>query len=158
MKASKLIERSADSLVRAIRGRRFAQSNARKERTASRPRLAARSTATGLFGLPMPHPAACRGCCEPGTVRGPNTPIFARTGLSALLLLTGCRGAPSINLVGSFFPAWMLCAALGVIGVLLLRRLFVRIELEPHLGPVPLVYFCLWILLTLGTWLLFFRG
>jgi len=83
---------------------------------------------------------------------------FKALTFTALIFLAGCRGAPSINLVGSFFPAWMLCVAIGVIGVLLLRRLFVRIELELHLGPLPLVYFCLWILLTLGSWLLFFRG
>ena len=78
--------------------------------------------------------------------------------LSATVLLTGCRGAPSINLVGSFFPSWMLCVALGVIGVLLLRRVFVRTQIEPYLGPAGVVYFCLWVLLTLGCWLLFFRG
>jgi hypothetical protein len=78
--------------------------------------------------------------------------------LTALILLTGCRGAPSINLAGSFFPAWMLCVAFGVLGVLLLRRVFVRTGIEPHLGGLPLVYFCLWVLLTLGSWLLFFRS
>jgi YtcA-like protein len=78
--------------------------------------------------------------------------------LTALIFLTGCRGAPSINLVGSFFPAWMLCVAIGVFGVLILRRVFVRTEIEAHLGTLPLVYFCLWVLLTLGSWLLFFRG
>ena len=76
----------------------------------------------------------------------------------ALMFVTSCRGAPSINLVGSFFPAWMLCAAFGVIGSLLLRRVFVWAQIEPHLGAVPLVYFCLWVLLTLASWLLFFRG
>jgi hypothetical protein len=76
---------------------------------------------------------------------------------TALIFLAGCRGAPSINLVGSFFPAWMLCVAIGVIGVLFLRRVFVRTGIEPHLGGLPLVYFCLWVLLTLGSWLLFFR-
>ena len=84
--------------------------------------------------------------------------VFKALPFTALVLLTGCRGAPSINLVGSFFPAWMLCVAIGVIGVLLLRRLFVRLELEPHVGPLALVYFCLWVVLTLGSWLLFFRG
>ena len=78
--------------------------------------------------------------------------------LMALIFLTGCRGAPSINLVGSFFPAWMLCVALGVLGSLVLRRIFVRTQVEPHLGPLPVVYFCLWILLTLSTWLIFFRS
>jgi hypothetical protein len=74
------------------------------------------------------------------------------------ILLGGCRGAPSINLVGSFFPSWMLCVGLGVIGAILLRSVFVRTEVEPHLGPLPVVYFCLWILLTLGSWLVFFRS
>ena len=78
--------------------------------------------------------------------------------LTAVILLSGCQAAPSINLVGSFFPSWMLCVALGVIGVLVLRRVFVRTEIEPHLGPVAVVYFCLWVLLTVGSWLLFFRG
>jgi len=77
--------------------------------------------------------------------------------LSALVFLAGCRGAPSINLVGSFFPAWMLCVAIGVLGLLLLRTVFVRTQIEAHLGPLPLVYFCLWVLITLGSWLLFFR-
>ena len=76
---------------------------------------------------------------------------------TALVFLTGCRGAPSINLVGSFFPSWMLCVAIGVVGLLLLRTVFVRTQMETHLGPLPLVYFCLWIVITLGSWLLFFR-
>ena len=78
--------------------------------------------------------------------------------LAALLFLNGCKAPPSINLVGSFFPAWMLCVAIGVFGVLILRRVFVRTHIEAHLGTLPLVYFCLWVLLTLGSWLLFFRG
>jgi len=84
--------------------------------------------------------------------------IKVHSPLMALLSLAGCKGAPSINLVGSFFPAWMLCVAIGVFGVLILRRVFVRTQIEAHLGTLPLVYFCLWVLLTLGSWLLFFRG
>jgi hypothetical protein len=78
--------------------------------------------------------------------------------LAALLFLNGCKAPPSINLVGSFFPAWMLCVAIGVFGVLILRRVFVRTRIEAHLGTLPLVYFCLWVLITLSSWLLFFRG
>jgi hypothetical protein len=73
------------------------------------------------------------------------------------MLLTGCHGTPQINLLGSFFPAWMLSVGIGVGGTLLLRRVFVRAKLEPHLGMLPLVYFCLWVLLTLASWLIFFR-
>jgi len=77
--------------------------------------------------------------------------------LVALMLLAGCRGSPQVNLMGSFFPAWMVSVGIGIVGTLLLRRVFVRTQLEPHLGPRPLVYFCLWVLLTLGSWLAFFR-
>ena len=75
----------------------------------------------------------------------------------ALVFLTGCRGIPSINLCGTFFPAWMLCVAIGIIAALVLRRVFVRTQIEHHLGPLPLVYLCLWALFTLLSWLFFFR-
>jgi hypothetical protein len=52
----------------------------------------------------------------------------------------------------------MLCVAIGIVGALVLRRVFVQTEIERHLGPLPLVYFCLWVLLTLTSWLFFFRG
>ncbi|HTQ50528.1 MAG TPA: YtcA family lipoprotein [Candidatus Acidoferrales bacterium] len=75
-----------------------------------------------------------------------------------LILLTGCRGAPSINVLGSFFPGWMFCMAIGVVGVLLLRLVFIKINIEPHLPWRVPVYICLWILITLLSWLLFFRN
>jgi hypothetical protein len=75
-----------------------------------------------------------------------------------LNFLTGCRGAPSINVLGSFFPGWMLCMGLGVAGALLLRQVFIRTGVESDLGPRPVIYFCLWLLITLALWLLFFRS
>lgn len=77
---------------------------------------------------------------------------------AVLIFLSGCRAAPSINLLGSFFPAWMLCIGVGVVGSLLLRRVFIKTNIEAHLRPRPLVYFCLWGLITLTSWLLFFRS
>jgi hypothetical protein len=78
--------------------------------------------------------------------------------LPAALFLTGCRGAPSINVLGSFFPGWMLCMGLGLVGALGLRQVFVKTSIESHLVPRPLVYLCLWGLVTLSSWLLFFRS
>ena len=76
----------------------------------------------------------------------------------SLVLLTGCRGAPSINLLGSFFPGWMLCMALGVAGAFVVREVCIRTSIEPHLQPRVPVYLCLWGLITLLVWLLFFRS
>ena len=85
---------------------------------------------------------------------------LARVCLNAtgLIFLTGCRGAPSINLLGSFFPAWMLCIALGVAGALAGCQVLTKAGIEPYLKARPLVYFCLWALITLTSWLLFFRS
>jgi len=65
---------------------------------------------------------------------------------------------PQINFIGSFFPSWMLCAAIGVVAALLARRLFVRAGLDPYVGPRALVYTSLGILVTLLLWVAFFRG
>jgi hypothetical protein len=77
---------------------------------------------------------------------------------AGLIFLTGCRGAPSISLMGSFFPGWMLCIGIGLIGAILLRQVFIKTAVEPHLGPRPVIYFCLWLLISTGSWLLFFRS
>jgi len=65
---------------------------------------------------------------------------------------------PQINLIGSFFPSWMLCAAIGVVAALLGRRLLVWAGLDPYVGPRALVYTSLAVLVTLVLWVAFFRG
>ena len=76
----------------------------------------------------------------------------------SLILLTGCRGAPSINVLGSFFPGWMFCMAIGVVGSLLLRQVFIKKNIEPYLPMRVPVYICLWLFISLLSWLLFFRN
>ncbi len=65
---------------------------------------------------------------------------------------------PYINIVGSFFPSWMLCALIGIVVALLARWLFVRAGLDPYVSPRRLVYPSLAILVTLVLWVAFFRG
>jgi uncharacterized membrane protein len=48
--------------------------------------------------------------------------------------------------------------ALGVAGTLVAHQVFIKVNIEPYLRPRVLVYFCLWGLVTLLTWLLFFRS
>lgn len=64
---------------------------------------------------------------------------------------------PQIDVIGSFFPSWMLCAAIGIAVAILARRLFVRVGVDPHVGPRALVYPSLAILVTLVLWVTFFR-
>jgi hypothetical protein len=83
---------------------------------------------------------------------GPPSPI--RFLLS--LALGGC--APVVNIEGSFFPAWLLALLLGIGLTAALRPLFARTGLEPHMGPLLLVYPSLCLFLTFGIWLVLYRG
>jgi hypothetical protein len=65
---------------------------------------------------------------------------------------------PQINLIGSFFPSWMLCAAIGIAATALTRQLFARARVDAYLGPRALVYPSLAILITLVLWLALFRN
>jgi hypothetical protein len=75
---------------------------------------------------------------------------------AAMLLVAGCSRAPSFNLLGSFFPAWILCGVIGILLAVAVRLFFVRIKLEPQLKPLILVYPCLAAFFTFTLWLLFF--
>jgi YtcA family len=72
------------------------------------------------------------------------------------MLLTGCD--PTINFYGTFIPAWLICMAAGAAGAVLLRYLFAALRLEPHLGPLILVYPCLVLLLSCVIWIFFFQS
>src|SRR5277367_2408031 len=73
------------------------------------------------------------------------------------LLAAGCSRAPSFNILGSFFPAWILCGVIGILLAVAVRLFFVRIKLEDQLvAPLIVVYPCLTALFTFTLWLLFF--
>jgi YtcA family len=74
----------------------------------------------------------------------------------ASTLLAGCSRAPSFNILGSFFPAWILCGLIGILLTVAARLLFVRYEFEQQLSPLILVYPCLAAFFTFTLWLLFF--
>ena len=75
--------------------------------------------------------------CKPMTL-----PLMNSTRLScaALLLglLGGCDGAPSRNILGSYFPSWMVCALVGIALALVARAIFKASGLLEEL-PVPFV-------------------
>ena len=64
---------------------------------------------------------------------------------------------PQINIIGSFFPSWMLCVLIGIVAALLVRLLLIRTGIDPSVGPRALVYSSLAILVTLVLWVGFFR-
>jgi NhaP-type Na+/H+ or K+/H+ antiporter len=80
----------------------------------------------------------------------------ARVGIAlAPLLCESCSRAPSFDILGSFFPAWLICLIVGIVLTALARWLLSRLHIEVAL-PV-LVYPSLTALFTFALWLLFFH-
>lgn len=76
----------------------------------------------------------------------------------AACFLGGCslKGAPSYSIFGAFFPAWLLCAGIGIAGSIWLRSIFIATSLEAEIPFKPFIYFAFAIGLTLSIWLLLF--
>ena len=73
----------------------------------------------------------------------------------AAFILTGCGRAPSFDVLGSFFPAWLVCLALGLLLTVAVRWLLLRLPVVIAL-PI-LTYPSLTALFTFALWLTFFR-
>jgi hypothetical protein len=69
--------------------------------------------------------------------------------------LAGCTRAPSVDIVGSFFPAWLLCFTIAVVFAIFVSVLLSRFRLSVAY-PV-LFYTSLAALLTFALWLVFFH-
>ena len=80
----------------------------------------------------------------------------SRCGLTlSTFLLTSCGRAPSFDILGSFFPAWLLCLALALLLTVAARWLFLRLHVVIAF-PI-LTYPSLTALFTFALWLTFFR-
>jgi hypothetical protein len=73
------------------------------------------------------------------------------------LLCSGCSRAPSVSIIGSFFPVWMICLAIGVVLAFFERSLLLHYALEDQVGPLWLFYPCSVTLIACIVWLLLFR-
>jgi YtcA family len=78
--------------------------------------------------------------------------------LIAAVLGTGMAGCdPVINVAGANFPAWLLCLLVGAAMAGILRLLLIFARLDPYLGPVPIIYTSLAVMLALIVWIIFFN-
>jgi YtcA-like protein/putative VirB-like lipoprotein len=73
----------------------------------------------------------------------------------AMLPLAGCTRAPSVDILGSFFPAWLLCFTIAVVITVSVSLLLSRFRLSVAY-PV-LFYLGLAALLTFALWLVFYH-
>jgi hypothetical protein len=82
--------------------------------------------------------------------------VAARASLIlAPFMLVSCARAPSFDILGSFFPAWLICLILGILLTVVARWLLLRLRIAVDL-PI-LVYPSLTALFTFALWLVFFH-
>lgn len=75
--------------------------------------------------------------------------------LPAVSLCTSCSRAPSFDILGSFFPAWLVCLVCGLLLTVAARWLFLRLRVVVAL-PI-LTYLSLTALFTFALWLGLFQ-
>ena len=71
------------------------------------------------------------------------------------MTLTGCSagGAPSFDLFGAFFPAWLLCGVIGIAGAVVARVVFVSTGLAHTLPYQLAVCTAIGVITALVVWL-----
>src|SRR5215813_440864 len=83
--------------------------------------------------------------------------IFHCANVAVLVLfVSGCD--PILNIGGTFFPGWMVAILIGSALTVAIRYVFVFTGLEPHVGPLALIYTSLGVLLSVVSWLILYRS
>ncbi|HLK64279.1 MAG TPA: YtcA family lipoprotein [Bryobacteraceae bacterium] len=79
------------------------------------------------------------------------------TAIAICIVSSGCSRAPSVSIIGSFFPIWMICIAAGVIAAFVEHAVLARFSLEHRVGPLWLFYPSTVTLCACVLWEVFFR-
>jgi YtcA family len=66
--------------------------------------------------------------------------------------------SPTVDILGSYFPAWMVCILSGLTLTFIAHWIVLGWNLKPYVGPAPLIYSCLMIIFTFATWILFYQN
>ena len=86
------------------------------------------------------------------------TPVF----FAATALLSGCGDtathAPTVDIIGSYFPSWIMCLVLGIALTLVLRMLLIGLKIDAHLRLKVIVYTCAAACFAFAVWLMFFKN
>ena len=64
----------------------------------------------------------------------------------------------TVDVLGSYFPAWMVCILSGLTLTLIAHWIVQVRKLKSYLGPLPLICSCLIIIFTFATWILFYQN
>ena len=72
------------------------------------------------------------------------------------LAVSGCSHAPTMDLLGSYFPAWMLCTAVGIVAAVIIRQVLAAAGIAEYVVAPLLTYAGLAVFGTLLVWLFWF--
>jgi hypothetical protein len=65
---------------------------------------------------------------------------------------------PALNIFGTFFPSWMLCALIGIVVAIGAHKLFSVLRLDGALRPALLLYPSIALSVTFILWLSLYGG
>jgi hypothetical protein len=89
---------------------------------------------------------AGRRCCAP----------LASWRVALALPVAACSYSPTMDLLGSYFPAWMLCAVIGIVASVIIRQILAVAGINDYVVAPLLTYAALAVSATLLAWLLWF--
>jgi hypothetical protein len=72
------------------------------------------------------------------------------------LAVSGCSHSPTMDLLGSYFPAWMLCAVIGIAAAVVIRQILALAGINDYVVAPLLTYAAFAVSATLLAWLLWF--
>ena len=76
--------------------------------------------------------------------------------------LVGCGAgqshSPTIDVIGSYFPAWIVCILAGIVITVIVRLLLIGLTVHRYILLKPVVYTCMTAFFTALVWLMFFKN
>jgi hypothetical protein len=83
--------------------------------------------------------------------------VAASLASTLVFALTACRRSPSLNVLGSYFPGWIVCMVASILMTALVRLVLNRLQWEQRVPALPLFYFCIALLIACLIWLITFE-
>src|ERR1700752_4448373 len=80
-------------------------------------------------------------------------PFFAIWTVLYVATAAGCSAAPSQNILGSYFPSWMICALIGLFASILVRQVLDAAGVGRTVPAPILIYLALAVALSIAVWL-----
>jgi hypothetical protein len=72
------------------------------------------------------------------------------------LAVSGCSQAPTLDLFGSYFPAWMLCAVAGILAAVIIHQILALVGIHEYVLAPLLTYTGFAVSAALVFWLFWF--